>query len=88
MAVELADRIKALREAKGFSQAELALEARLLSGRNIICTWEAGRQPGAKFIPQLADALGVSSHYLLTGRESAFVSGAAATGATPIGGQS
>ncbi len=79
---ELAGRIKSLREAKGLTQAELAVEARLISGRNIICSWEDGGQPGARFIPALADALGVSSHYLLTGRESEFTTSAPATDTT------
>lgn len=80
---QLADRIKRLREAAGMSHAELALEARLVSGRQQVYTWESGGQPGSRFIPQLADALEVSSHYLLTGHESRFVAGSAATGAVP-----
>lgn len=68
MTETLAERIKRLRTALGLTQAELAMRAGAPSGRAIVNSWESGTQPAAKWIPGLADALGVSCDELLKGK--------------------
>ena len=68
----LSQRIARLRLAAGLSRGELALNIRAMSGRMVISKWESGTVPNGRWVAALADALGVSSHYLLTGRESEF----------------
>ncbi len=61
-----------LRLAAKLSRGELALNIRALSGRMVIGKWEDGTVPNGRWIAALSNALGVSSHYLLTGQESEF----------------
>jgi len=59
-----AQRIKALREERGISQAQLARDMDIM--QSAVGNWEAGvRKPSAKKIVQLADYFCVTADYLL-----------------------
>jgi len=59
-----ADRIKALREARGWTQAELA--RRLSMTRNGVNSWEQGlSMPSPALLVELAKVFAVSTDYLL-----------------------
>ena len=60
----VADRIKALRETKGYTQAELA--KRLGVTRSSVNAWELGISvPSTQYIVELATIFDVSTDYLL-----------------------
>lgn len=68
-ATELGLRIKNLRIDARKSQGQLSYECRLTS-KNIVSMWECGsRTPSIHVLPDLADALGVTIDYLLTGKQ-------------------
>lgn len=66
-AAAFAERVKALRAAKGWTQRELAERSGI--GKRSIEEYERGRIP-RKTVPQLADALDVTAHFLLHGEET------------------
>lgn len=71
MKTTLADRIKAAREAKGMTRAELARRVKISS--TAMTFLEEGHSKdlqGSNVFP-MADALGVSARWLLTGKEPA-----------------
>ena len=63
------ERLKAAREAADFTQAQLAKAAGCRQGA--ISRWENAAQPRPHHLAPLADALGVSVRWLLTGEEVA-----------------
>lgn len=66
---EWGSRIKGLREAAGLSQLRMA-EIAGLTDRKTVAGWESnGILPGADAIRRLAEHFGVSTDFLLTGRE-------------------
>lgn len=66
----LGARLRAAREAMGWSAAQLAREAGVDSGSQAVRCWERGAYlPSAKCLPGLARALGVTTDWLLTGEE-------------------
>lgn len=68
----VADRIKALREIKGITQAELA--RRLGVTRSSVNAWELGiSTPSTQYIVELAAIFGVSTDYLLGVNTSASI---------------
>ena len=61
----VADRVKALRELKGYTQAELA--RKLGVTRSSVNAWELGISvPSTQYIVELANIFGVSTDYLLS----------------------
>jgi len=63
----LGDRIAALRKSQGLSQAELA--RRLQISSSAMGMYEQGRrEPSLQMVVSLAQTLGVSTDYLLTGK--------------------
>ena len=63
----LGTRIAALRKRTGMSQAELAKRLRISA--SAVGMYEQGRrEPGADMLVALAEAFGVSTDYLLTGK--------------------
>ena len=69
----VADRIKALREQKKMTQAELA--KRLGITRSGVNAWEMGISvPSTQYIVELANIFGVSADYLLGRKEGAALS--------------
>lgn len=63
----LGTRIAALRKQTGMSQAELAKHLRISA--SAVGMYEQGRrEPGADMLVALAEAFGVSTDYLLTGK--------------------
>jgi len=62
----LSARIRRLRENRGLSRAQVC---RLVEGLGeaTLRAWEGGVTPGARWIPELSDALGVSCDDLLRG---------------------
>lgn len=69
----VADRIKALREAQGITQANLARKIGIT--RSSINAWELGISvPSTQYIVELASIFGVSTDYLLCVNESATIS--------------
>ena len=68
----VADRIKALREKKGFTQAELA--RKLGVTRSSVNAWELGISvPSTQYIVELASMFNVSTDYLLNVDTSAAI---------------
>ena len=68
----VADRIKALREIKGTTQAELA--RKLGVTRSSVNAWELGiSTPSTQYIVELATIFGVSTDYLLGVNTSASI---------------
>jgi len=64
----LGDRLARLRRAKGWSQSELAAQAGTKGSQ--ISKFERGRyQPRLETLSKLAEALGTTTDFLLTGRE-------------------
>jgi len=62
------ERLRRYRERAELTQGELALHARIVSGRTSIDNWEKDAAvPSSKWIVPLADALGVSCDELLRG---------------------
>ncbi len=60
----IADRIKNLREQKGFTQAELARKLGIT--RSSVNAWEMGiSAPSTQYVVELANTFGVSTDYLL-----------------------
>ena len=69
----VADRIKALRETQGITQAALARKLGIT--RSSINAWELGISvPSTQYIVELASIFGVSTDYLLCADNSATVS--------------
>jgi transcriptional regulator with XRE-family HTH domain len=67
-----AERLRRLRKARGYTQTLFG--ERLGISRHAIAQWEAFRAaPDRNRIPDLARLLGVSTDYLLTGRENAHI---------------
>jgi len=56
--------VKSLREARGWTQRELATRSGVAQGQ--ISAWEAGRQPNAYSAYKLAKAFGVTMESLFT----------------------
>ena len=70
LALEIGNRIAELRIARGWSQTELAKRAGLGS-KSLISYYELGeRYPSCESVIRLADALGVTTDYLLRGASS------------------
>ncbi|MCD8086263.1 MAG: helix-turn-helix domain-containing protein [Clostridiales bacterium] len=66
--MNLADRIQALRKAKGISQEELAEQAGV--SRQAVSKWESGQStPELEKLILLSDCFGVTTDYLLKGTE-------------------
>lgn len=63
---DLAYRLKSEREAKGWSQPELAAKSRVK--QSFIGALEARNQQNSSWLPELAHALGVNAYWLKTGR--------------------
>lgn len=64
----LTSRIQSLRKQKGFTQAKLASMLGLTD--KAVSKWEAGEgNPDISLLPQLASIFGVTTDYLLTGKE-------------------
>jgi transcriptional regulator with XRE-family HTH domain len=61
------DRIRALREGRGWNASDLAREAGV--DASLISTYEAGKrkEPAAPYLVKLSKALGVTADWLLTG---------------------
>lgn len=69
----IAERIKVLREQKGFTQAELAKQLNIT--RSSVNAWEMGiSNPSTQYIVELAKIFNVSADYLLGINSSASVS--------------
>ena len=62
----LADRLREERDARGWSQPELARQARV--AQSFIGALEAGNQKSSGWLPEIAHALGVDAYWLKTGR--------------------
>lgn len=71
-------RLKAAREAKGLTQGELAKAIGKPKGQSLIGNLESGGRNSTTFIPEIANALGVSAYWLKTGKGQRDVS------ATPL----
>ena len=68
----IADRLKALREAKAFTQADLAKKLGIT--RSSVNAWELGISvPSTQYIVELASIFGVSTDYLLDVDSSATI---------------
>lgn len=68
----VAERIKNLREQKGFTQAELAKKLGIT--RSSVNAWEMGISvPSTQYIVELANMFGVSTDYLLCVGKSASI---------------
>ena len=66
-AKEIGERIRAIREKKGWTQEQLA-EACGVYGANVISRWEAGKQvPRLDMAVEIADALGLALDELVRG---------------------
>ena len=65
--ITVGDRVRECRRSRKWSQAELAKKANI--SQVTISHVENNLSDQSKFLPQLASALGVSSEYLLSGRE-------------------
>ncbi len=63
---KLKDRLKAEREALGWSQLELARAAKIR--QSFIGALEAGNQKSSGYVPEIAHALGVDAYWLKTGK--------------------
>jgi len=67
----IADRVRRLREARGWDQSELARRVSSIASRKVaaqsIQQLEAGDVSRPRYLPELATALGTSLEYLLTG---------------------
>ena len=64
----LGQRINELRQARGWSQVELA--KRLNISKQTVSNWETGKtQPDIETLTQLAQLFGVSTEYLIYGQE-------------------
>lgn len=61
----LAKRLKRLREAKGWSQPELARRAKI--SQSFVGALESGAQNNSKVLPEIAHTLGVDCFWLKTG---------------------
>ena len=61
-----AERLRAEREAKGWSQADLA--NRLSIAQSFIGALEASNQENSKYLPEIANQLGVDCYWLKTGK--------------------
>lgn len=68
MTKTVADRIRTLREAKGWSQEELAKNAKIR--QSFIGALEAGAQQSSGYLPEIAQALGVDAFWLKTGAKA------------------
>jgi len=74
----VADRIKALREQKGFTQTELSKQLGIT--RSSVNAWEMGISvPSTQYIVELSDIFDVSTDYLLGVDSSASISVAGLT---------
>lgn len=62
----MADRIRELRKAKGWLQEDLAAKAKIR--QSFIGALEAGNQKNSGYLPEIANALGVSAYWLKTGK--------------------
>lgn len=68
----VAERIRNLREQKGFTQAELAKKLGIT--RSSVNAWEMGISvPSTQYIVELASMFGVSTDYLLCDEKSASI---------------
>lgn len=68
---EVLQRISDLVNAKGVSDTEFCKGAGI--GRSTYATWkQKDREPQLKYIPQIAEYLGVSIDFLLTGKTDSF----------------
>lgn len=66
---DIGQRIRSAREAAGLSQLALAVAIRMTP--SVVYRWEAGAtRPGRDALPRIAEALGVSEDWLLTGRDA------------------
>ena len=65
--ITVGDRVRECRRSRKWSQAELAKKANI--SQVTISHVENNLSDQSKFLPQLASALGVSSEYLLSGKE-------------------
>jgi transcriptional regulator with XRE-family HTH domain len=63
----LAERLAACREDRGLTQTQLAKNARL-KNQSIIGSLESGHRKSSSYIPAIADALGVNSLWLASGK--------------------
>lgn len=63
----LAERLKICREKLGLTQTQLAKNAKL-KNQSIIGSLESGYRKSSAYIPQIAEALGVESLWLTTGK--------------------
>jgi transcriptional regulator with XRE-family HTH domain len=62
------ERLRALREARGLNQCDLALKVGTV--QSAVCHWESGsRTPSFTSLENLADALGVSLDRLMRGHD-------------------
>jgi transcriptional regulator with XRE-family HTH domain len=65
----IGDRIKRIREKKGLKQQYVNSKMNMTS-HSTLSTWETGKvKPDAEKLVELAEILGVSAQYLLTGKE-------------------
>lgn len=78
----LGTRIKRLREAKSFSQSELARRAGVKP--QTIQSLESGNQQGTRSLVRIAKALGVNADFLETGKEGSAPKVADASGFSPL----
>lgn len=61
----LADRLKEERDARGWTQPELANRAKI--AQSFVGALEAGNQKSSGWLPEIAHALGVDAYWLKTG---------------------
>ena len=67
----LGARLRRLRIEADLSPGALAAAIQTPSGRSLVAAWEADRAvPSSRWAVPLADALGVSVRYLLTGQDA------------------
>lgn len=64
----LAERLKASREDRGWSQPELATRTKI--SQSFIGALETGRQKSSKWLPEIAHTLGIDAYWLKTGIET------------------
>ena len=68
MALRLADRLRATRQAKSLTLAKLGAALSPPRGRGIVCEWEKGRcEPSLATVEQLAAVLNVTPCWLAFG---------------------
>ena len=65
--MDLRDRLREAREAAGLTQEQLRARAGL-KNQSIIGSLESGYRKSSSYLPQIADALGVSAIWLSTGK--------------------